>query len=199
MLALKHIVVGLELDPAGEALVEGSAKAALQARWVAGVTGAELCFVHSTYHDAYRDAELGDLRLVPLGISHAGRSALEAEVTAARAEGCQAKLHLTNERVWIEVIRRALRGKADLVVVGKRAEAAADGRRLGQTAAKLLRKCPCPVWVVEPGHDLAHRLILAASDLTPVGDAACRWAAFVARAHACPLHVVHAYQVPLPL
>ena len=63
-------------------------------------------------------------------------------------------------------------------------------------AAKLLRKCPGPVWVVKPEHDLGHRLVLAATDLMAVGDLAVEWAAFVAERHKSELHIVHAYGIP---
>ena len=105
----------------------------------------------------------------------------------------------TDERGWVALTRAAMADEGQLVVVGKRDGSAAEGRRLGSQAIKLLRKCPAPVWVVKPEHDLVHKLVLAATDLTPVGDAAVEAAAFVAEHHRCPLHVVHAFQVALEL
>ena len=102
----------------------------------------------------------------------------------------------TDERAWVALTRAAQSGGGPLVVVGKRDEPPAEGRRLGSQAVKLLRKCPAPVWVVKPEHDLFHKLVLAATDLTPVGDAAVEAAAFVAELHHCELHVVHAFQLP---
>jgi len=85
------------------------------------------------------------------------------------------------------------------VLVGKRNQPAEDGRRLGSTANKLLLKCPCPLWLVRPEHELQHENILAASDLSPVGDRAQELACEMSRVLACQLHVVHAWQMPLEL
>lgn len=193
------VVVGLELEADGAAVTAGSAKASAQAIWVARAFGARLLYVHSTFRESYVDAEAGELPLEAEGLSEAARAALEAEVESARSQGVDAGLALTSGRVWLDVSRMALRQEADLVVVGKRDEVSADGRRLGAVATKLLRHCPGAVWVVKPEHDLVHKLVLAASDLTPVGDEACRVAARIAKLQDCELHVVHAYQIPLQL
>lgn len=195
----RHIVVGLDLDAAGESVTEGSAKAAAQAVWVARASGGRVLFLHSTFHDEYHDAEQGDVPLVREGCPQSGWAALEREVDAARRRGVAADLALTSERVWLDITRMALRGEADLAVVGKRSESTGVGRKLGSVATKLLRKCPSAVWAVKPEHDLMHRLVLAASDLSPVGDRSSRCAAQIARLKGCELHVVHAYQVPLEL
>jgi universal stress protein E len=52
------------------------------------------------------------------------------------------------------------------------------------------------VWAVKPEHDLVLRLVLAATDLTPVGDEVTRLAADIARRAGCELHVVHAFKAP---
>lgn len=197
MQRFENILVGLELLPAGDAVAAGSLKAAAQARWVAKLSRARIRFVHSTFREG--EAEGSGAPGGPPTLGAQGRAALEAELQATRDAGLAAELALTAERVWIELVRAVLRGEGDLVVVGKRAEGASDGRRLGEVATKLLRKCPAPVWVVKPEHDLVQRLVLAATELGPVGDEACRLAAMVARAESCPLHVVHAYQVPAKL
>jgi nucleotide-binding universal stress UspA family protein len=193
------IVVGLELDSECEALTEGSRKAADQALWVARVSGARIRYVHSTFHDVYRDALHGELPLHSGELSPQGLKVLEDQVAATRTAGIEADLTITSNRVWVDIIHMVLRSEAELVVVGKRDETSADGRKLGSVAVMLLRNCPCPVWVVKPDHDLLQKLVLAASDLSPVGDEACRHAARIARLHECELHVVHAYQIPLEL
>lgn len=197
MQRFKKILVGLELVPAGDAVAGGSLQAAAQARWVAKLSGARIRFVHSTFRED--EAPEGGARSADARLSAPGRAALEAELVATREAGLSAELVFTAERAWIELVRMVLRAEGDLVVVGKRAEGFADGRKLGEVATKLLRKCPAPVWVVKAEHDLVQRLVLAASELGPVGDEACRLAATVARAQSCPLHVVHAYQVPARL
>ena len=195
----KKIVVGLELNPEGSALTAGSHKAAQQAIWVAKANGGSIHYVHSTYDDEYRDPISGGQELVHEGLSDAGMEALEGMVEETRNAGVGAALDVCTDRVWIEITRMALRDRADLVVVGKRNVSREGGRRLGLVATKLLRKCPGPIWVVRPAHDLVHRLVLAATDLTPVGDLAVKYAGYIAQRHDCNLHVVHAWQMPFAL
>lgn len=193
----KNIVVGLHLNAEGKALSLGSQKAAQQAIWVAKANGGNLHFVHSTFDDEY-STQLGSLTtVVSEGLSEAGQKALDAVVSEARNSDLEVELSVRSGRAWLEITRIALEGKVDLVIVGKRNEASEDGRRLGNVALKLLRKCPTPVWVVRPEHDLVHRLVLAATDLTDVGDEAVRCASYVAERHECDLHVLHAWQLSM--
>lgn len=85
------------------------------------------------------------------------------------------------------------------MVVAKRSHTRRDDRRLGSVSMKLVRKCPGPVWVVKPEHEPRHRFVLAATDLTAVGDLATEYGAFIARGEECELCVVHAWQVPIDL
>lgn len=193
----KHILVGLELARGGEPTL-GSRKAFEQALWVARQYGGALRVLHSTYDDELdREAAASGLAAATVReLSAEGRAALEALVEEAHRAGVAAELLVTRERAWLEACRLAARGEADLVVVGKRSGTPEPDRRIGGVAAKLLRESPCPVWVVKPEHDLVLRLILAATDLTPVGDEATRIAADLARRASCELHVVHAWKAP---
>lgn len=200
MREFKNIVVGLALDSDGVAVPLGSLKAAQQAIWVARANGGRLRFVHSTFANDYSTPVAGSSGgMVHEGVPAEGRKALEAVVEEARAAGLEADLVITEDRPWLDITRLALREPVDLVVVGKRNEKPEDGRRLGSESINLLRKCPTPVWVVRPEHDLVHRLVLAASDLSEVGDRATRYASDVADRHECELHLVHAWQLPFEL
>ena len=77
---------------------------------------------------------------------------------------------------FLEIIREVLRQGHDLVI---KVTDTADwlDRLFGSEDMHLLRKCPCPVWVVRPEHDLVHRLVLAATALSPVGDLAVAYGA----------------------
>jgi len=99
-------------------------------------------------------------------------------------------------RPWRALILAAAHGRGQMVVMGKRDSPTAEGRRLGSAAAKVLRKCPVPVWAVRPEHDQNHKLVLAATDLSKVGDRAVDLAAWVAEHQGARLHVVHALADP---
>lgn len=198
MRELQRIVVGIDVERKGARATSGSSKALTQAAWLAERTGATLTLVASTHFDEFsllhqrgQEGQVGPEELA--------RGVLEELSTELATRDIASRVVVVEERAWLAITRTVLRREADLVVVGKRTKEQSKGRKLGAVATKLLRKCPCPVWVVKPEHDLVQRLVLAATDLSPVGDQATRYAAFVAAAHDCELHLVHAYQVPLAL
>ncbi len=198
MSTTQRILVGVDLAPRGKSLTPGSQKALDQGLWAAQAWGARVGLVHSVHEDGYTEP-FGTHEIVHRGLSDAGRATLEAAAEALRAGGVECDLRIVEERLWVALIHEVQRGRGELVVVGKRNQEQAEGRKLGSIAVKLLRKCPAPVWVVKPEHDLSHKLILAATDLTRVGDAAVHWAARIAAKQECELHVVHAYQIPFAL
>lgn len=193
--SLRKIVVGADLGPRGRALTPGSELAVRQAELVAGRFGAPVCVVHSSALDEHWEPERGEY-VVSEGTGEAGRAALEAAVEGLRGAGVEARLVVSQERAWLALLREA-RGAEGLVIVGKRSNDVSDGRRLGSVSLKLLHACPGDVWVVRPDSNLQPKLVLAAGDLTPVGEEVVRTAAAVAGAFGSELHVVHACSLPM--
>jgi nucleotide-binding universal stress UspA family protein len=192
MKRFKRILVGIDLTLEGDEVSIGSRRAALQGQWLAERTGASLTFLHSTWTDLYEDHNV-----IHQGPGPRGRAALERLAKEYEQSGTSVELVTVDERAWLALIRRVLAGKNDLVVVARRNTPGSTV--LGSTSSKLLRKCPCPVWVVKPDAELLHQCVLAATDLTPVGDAAVELGAAVAKIYGCPLHVVHAWQQSLEM
>ena len=96
----------------------------------------------------------------------------------------------------IEIIRRVLSGEHDLVIIAD----VEDG--YGTTTHHLLRKAPCPVWVMTPSIANQQR-ILAAVDPDPLfpmqellNDDVLALATSLAIQEDAPLHIVHAWSVP---
>jgi universal stress protein E len=102
---------------------------------------------------------------------------------------------------FLEVIRAVLRHSYDLVI--KPAENPDFLQRLfGATDMHLLRKCPCPVWLMSPSEKLHHSHIMAAVDFDPLdfveeeqhfNRQILDISASVAAADLSALHVVHAW------
>ena len=67
---------------------------------------------------------------------------------------------------FLEIIREVLRNGHDLVIKSPEYRDWLD-RLFGSEDMHLLRKCPCPVWLIKPGKQNSYRRILAAVD---VGD-----------------------------
>jgi nucleotide-binding universal stress UspA family protein len=102
----------------------------------------------------------------------------------------------------VEVIREVLRSRHDLVIktVG---EGGAHSFLFGGTDQHLLRKCPCPVWIMVGETSANYRHILAAVDFDPwneddeEGDLNRQIldiAATLAVTDFAQLHVVHAWE-----
>jgi nucleotide-binding universal stress UspA family protein len=187
----RNILAGVAFRADSAELSEGSLKAARQAAWLAKVNGGRLVLLHSTHPDE-RDGK-GDGRIELTGDEHGTLESLTSDL--AREFG-SCELQVVEGKAWREITKRVLADSVDLVVVGKRNDRGGEGPRLGSVASKLLRSCPGPVWCVRPEHDLAMRLVLAASDLSPIGTQVCTDAAWIARQHACELHLLHAYTPP---
>ena len=108
--------------------------------------------------------------------------------------------------VFVEIVREVLRSRHDLMIktVG---EGGAHSFLFGGTDQHLLRKCPCPVWIMVGETSANYQQILAAVDFDPwdegdeensVEDALNRQiiglAASLAASDFAQLHVVHAWE-----
>ncbi|MDF1836989.1 MAG: universal stress protein [Planctomycetota bacterium] len=190
MLEINKILVGVEVKSRTGAIPIGSKTAFDQACLMARNTGAQLQVLHSLW----RSDELWPL-------SDKGHAALNELRDEAAGMGVATSLDITEERAWMALCSKAKNGEADLVVVGRREKEGAEskGRALGAIAAKVLRSCCKPVWVVKAADDPEHKLILAAIDFTKVGSKILECAAYLARRNGAALHVVHAYRIPREL
>lgn len=126
------------------------------------------------------------LQRVTAGIKHVGVASVAAKVLVGVP--------------FLEIIREVLREDHDLVI------ASAEGGRVikdlffGSTATHLMRKSPCPVWIVKPGQSKPYSQILAAIDPRPDGPSydplnatILDLASSLATAHGALLHVMHAW------
>jgi nucleotide-binding universal stress UspA family protein len=103
---------------------------------------------------------------------------------------------------FIEIIRQVLGNNYDLVI--KCVESAASHKHVlfGSMDMHLMRKCPCPVWIIKSTAHPHYRRILAAVDQDPedaVKDRLNRqileMSTSLAMAEFSELHVVHAWQL----
>ena len=90
------------------------------------------------------------------------RNRLEARADALRAHGIDVTTHVLIGTPFIEVIRQVLRGGHDLVIKGAHRS---GGRAFFPGAdMHLLRKCPCPVWILNATAAPTCQRILVAVD-----------------------------------
>lgn len=196
MRRFKNILVGVDLSWGdrfvSEELSEPNAEAVRQALWLARMNSASVDFFYSM--------ELSCKAQELISESNPGESTVLAdaknrlaELTAmAQEAGVAAESHVAIGKSWLELIRHVLRKQHDLVIVGTRHRSALQGFLLGSTGIKLLRKCPCPVWITQPWAERSLDSILVAHDLRPVGDLAMDLGCSMAELRDAQLHVVHA-------
>ncbi len=103
---------------------------------------------------------------------------------------------------FLEIIKEVLKSDHDLVIASAEGGSVVDSVFFGSTVTHLIRKCPCPVWIVKPGQPVPYGRILAAVDPKPndpTGDdlnlKIMDLATSLARMTSGGLDVVHAWEV----
>ena len=98
-----------------------------------------------------------------------------------------------------EMMQQVLRGRHDLVMVAEPSMATS----LGFTTLKLIRKCPCPVWVISPSFANGDIRIMAAVDPDPfdadrdgLNTQILDIASSLAGRKGTELHIVNAWRAP---
>ncbi|MCA9002212.1 MAG: universal stress protein [Planctomycetes bacterium] len=190
MKAFQHVLVGVDFCGSSGKLTEGARSATLQALRIRAANGARLDFLYSTAR--HSEEEPCDEANRDAGIQEWGDLCREhglADPTLIEA----------TDPPWLAIIRRVLTHGHDLVLVAKRNRTRRRDRRMGSVTMKLVRKCPGPVWVVNPSFEHEQGPILAATDLREVGNRAVSMAAEWVRMEKRDLYVVHAWQIPFEL
>ncbi len=118
-------------------------------------------------------------------VQKAGESGVAATAVFVRGSG------------WLEIVRQVLREGHDLVLLGTRHSASVGNRLFGNTAKKLLRRCPSPVWVCRPEPYDRPLNVLVASDLQPASKTALRLGVCLGKVANATIHVLHALDYPV--
>ena len=102
----------------------------------------------------------------------------------------------------VSVIRAVLVHHHDLVMKAPEGNTGKWKRLFGTGDQKLMRKCPCPVWIVKPSSETHLRRILAAVDLDPtepdtesLAGRIMELATSLATEEGSELHVVHVWRL----
>ncbi|MEA2116819.1 MAG: universal stress protein [Thermodesulfobacteriota bacterium] len=104
--------------------------------------------------------------------------------------------------VFLEIIREVLRNNFDLVMKMSGGSRRLNQLLLGSTDMHLLRKCPCPVWILKPGESVQYQRVLAAVDIEPesgdqeksaLNKQILEMASSLALSEFGHLHIVHAW------
>ncbi|HEV3339939.1 MAG TPA: universal stress protein [Pirellulales bacterium] len=130
-------------------------------------------------------------------LEHRLREGAERQLRAAVDPYLGQGLDLHFRTLWgapfIEVIHAVQEEAYDLVVVGTRGRSAIARMLVGSTSTKLVRKCPCPVWVVKPDAKMPFEAVLAPIDFSEVSHESLRLAGELAAHLNSSLHVLHVF------
>ncbi|WP_456379370.1 universal stress protein [Thiolapillus sp.] len=132
------------------------------------------------------------------------REKLDALVAHMHQLGVDARSEVVTGTPFLEIIRKVLRDGHDLVILAAEGKGGFKERLFGSTSMHLMRKCPCPVWVVKPAKKPRHKRILAAVDTTDefpdheqqsLNTVIMQLASSLARMDNSELHVVQVWSV----
>ena len=103
---------------------------------------------------------------------------------------------------FLEIIREVLRNHHDLVIKSTEGRTAAKQLLFGSTDLHLMRKCPCPVWIIKSSKRKLNTRILAAVDPDPsnpesekLNTLIMNLAVSLATQEHSELHIVHAWKI----
>lgn len=105
-------------------------------------------------------------------------------------------------RGFVEIIREVLREDCELIIKAVDQRESTTTKLFGGTDLKLLRKCPCPVWLIKTTEQEGDREVLVALDMQPdnpeneaLNRRLLEVAAFLALAEFSALHIVHVWKM----
>jgi len=87
------------------------------------------------------------------------------EILHGYLQDVDAKIEVLSGKPFLEIIKFVQQNDCDLVIKSAEEEKIFHSILFGSTDLKLLRKCPCPVWIVKPDERTSSRKILAAIGL----------------------------------
>ena len=127
-------------------------------------------------------------------------SELEEFVRPLQAKGRRIYQKVLVGQPFLEIIRQVISNKHDLVMMTADGKGGLREQLFGTLSQHLMRKCPCPVWVVKPTRRKKLRNILAAVDPDPnnetrdsLNSQILQFACSIANLDGAALHVVHAW------
>jgi len=130
------------------------------------------------------------------------KNTLEQLIKPMRKDGVYVCAKVLIGTPFLEIIREVLRDKHDLVIKTARGKGGLKEILFGSTAMHLMRKCPCPVWVIKPTHHKKYARIMAAVDPDPSDEAKnalntkiMELATSLASLEGSEFHVVHAWKI----
>ncbi|MGB5257670.1 MAG: universal stress protein [Woeseiaceae bacterium] len=152
------------------------------------------------------EVRIGAIRITPRQVLDVAiaktREWLEDTVNSVASDGVSIDTVLLVGKPFIEIIRQVLRNEHDLIIKCADADSSLQEILFSSTDKHLMRKCPCPVWIIKPTEPKTYHRILAAVDQDPQEPAKdilnrqiLELSTSMALAEYSEAHIVHAWEV----
>jgi universal stress protein E len=193
----RNILVGIELASADHQaefeLTPPNEEALRRAIWLAAHTQGKLTiFAVVDISESARAALAKEPAHAEGDYEREAFDMLERYVARAKTQGVDAVQKVGFGTPWHEICRQVVSEEHDLVVIGTRNLGQIGRILFGSTGVKLLRNCPCPVWITRPDPNWDDLNILVPSDLSEVSLDALRIAVNGGQLVDTRLHLLHA-------
>jgi universal stress protein E len=187
---------------------EDAAAALGRAVWLAERTGATLTVAHvitgvafaapATAFEPHLGMDPAELRKAERKLRREAEAHLRQWLAPHQKSGVKINTATPAGTPFVELIRLVDKGGYDLLLAGTRGLSRLKRFMVGSTAERLVRKCPCPVWIVRPGHEWPLRSILTAVDYSEVSARTMELAVFLAQLAGSAVTVLHVIEDKLP-
>ena len=152
------------------------------------------------------EVRIGALRITPRQVLDAAtaekRGWLEDTVSSIASRGISISTKVLVGKPFVEIIRQVLRDDHDLVIKCADADSVLREILFSSTDKHLMRKCPCPVWIIKPTEPRKYLRILAAVDQDPeeptknaLNRQILEMSTSMALTEYSEAHIVHAWEV----
>lgn len=128
------------------------------------------------------------------------KSELDEEASRLRDTDIRVRTVVASGQPFIEIIRQVITKKHDLVMMLADGVSSLREQLFGTLSSHLMRKCPCPVWIIKPSRRRSLRTVFAAVDPNPsdpkrhkLNVEILKRAQTIAQNDKAKLHVVHAW------
>jgi len=165
-----------------------------QAIRLAAESGAKLCFYTALDASAEVQRMIAEQSAVTGSPIDQAYLVLRTIAEEAAQSNVKAEIVVGVGSSWERLIERVKEFQHDLIIAGTRDRGAIVRLLFGSTAMKLLRYSPCAVWIAKPQPEDGRTVILAAHDLTDVGQRALELAASMARMSRGTLLIFHSFE-----
>jgi nucleotide-binding universal stress UspA family protein len=130
------------------------------------------------------------------------RKQLSRIAASIGVEGIKVATTISVGTPFLQIVRQVLRDEHDLVIMAAEGGGGFKHLFFGSTSMHLMRKCPCPIWIVNPGKSPGCARILAAVDPNPDNAEADELnikildlATSLGRLNESELHIFHAWEL----